>query len=98
LPGRSLESVSRGGFKGGHRSRNEVVFGDATLSQDYSRVYPKAAKWVQRRSACGREGLRPDVPIDERFSRNLSRLLEPMHLDGSGLCEVCSGVVRSRES
>ena len=30
---RSLEAVSRGGFNGGHRSRNKVVVGAATLPQ-----------------------------------------------------------------
>ncbi len=38
------------------------------------------------------------MPTNARFSRNLSRLLEPLELDESGLCEVCPGAARSEES
>jgi hypothetical protein len=76
------------------------VLSGATFSeaQDYVRAYPAAAKWVQRCGACGREGLRLDMPVDEPFARNLRRMLEPMELDDRGLCDVCSGVVSAEES
>jgi hypothetical protein len=34
---------------------------------------------------------------EQRYWRNLSRMLEPMALDEGGLCEVCSRVATSEE-
>ncbi len=60
---------------------------------DYARMYPSASKWVVKCVACGREGLKPEMPADSRFARNLTRSLEPLALDERGVCKQCASAV-----
>jgi len=66
-----------------------------TKADEYLAQYPDLERWINVCSACGLRGYKPDLPenIYPHFNiaaRNLRKMLCPLDLNETGICELCA--------
>jgi hypothetical protein len=64
---------------------------------DYLAMFPEVeSRWVNRCTACGSRGYKPETPNDAKGAHRVKRDLQPLPLNDVGCCEECARVLPRR--